>query len=497
METAKIAEIINSAEKYSSEPPLSLRRQGAPSEAYPVDALGKTLADAAKAINAKIQAPESICAQSVLAAATLAVQAHADVELPTGQLRPLSCFFMTIAASGMRKSSCDMEALLPISAREETLREIYNIEKLAWENAKDAWDNERAKILKKDSANAKEKLNLLGARPQAPLVPMLTCGEPTYEGICRNLMDGQPSIGMFSDEGGQFIGGYGMNEENKLKTVAAFSGLWDGKPIKRVRAADGTTILPGKRVAVHLMAQPASANIMLSNRLLEDQGILSRFLFVAPENTIGTRFFRAVSPVHIEALNRYEQKISEIFNIPLPLKNNTMNELQPRTLHFTEEARTAWITFSDEVEHRMATGGLWEHIRGFANKLPEHAARLSGVLRLIDNIHANDIDLKHLECGIKLAEYYASEALRIQEQGYVNPDILLAEKLLQWLQNNWAHEFVSLPDIYQRGLNAMKDSKTARKTVSILEEHGWIIPVENGIVIDGKFRKEAWRIVSL
>ena len=59
------------------------------------------------AIQDKVQAPIAICAQSVLAAATLAVQGRADVQLPTGQSRPISGYFITVAGSGERKTSAD------------------------------------------------------------------------------------------------------------------------------------------------------------------------------------------------------------------------------------------------------------------------------------------------------------------------------------------------------------------------------------------------------
>jgi hypothetical protein len=55
----------------------------------------------------------AILAQSALAVAALAVQAHANGETLDG-IRPLSLYCLTIAASGERKSSCDaplMEAM--------------------------------------------------------------------------------------------------------------------------------------------------------------------------------------------------------------------------------------------------------------------------------------------------------------------------------------------------------------------------------------------------
>ena len=50
---------------------------------YPVDALGP-LESAVRAVKATTQAPTAIAAQSALSVASLAVQAHADVETLAG-----------------------------------------------------------------------------------------------------------------------------------------------------------------------------------------------------------------------------------------------------------------------------------------------------------------------------------------------------------------------------------------------------------------------------
>lgn len=501
MSSEQISKIINQAESFKDEPPRPLKRQIAAEEPYPLKALGNVLGDAANAIHEKIQAPQAICAQSVLAAATLAVQGHADIELPIGQSRPISAFFMTIATTGERKSSCDAEALKPVNNKEEMLRAEYHTDVFQWQNKKEAWDRARGEILKKQKKDTSPdhvaaQLDALGPSPEPPLIPMLTCPEPTFEGICRYLMTGQPSIGVFSDEGGQFIGGHGMNDENRLKTAGAFCNLWDAKPVKRIRAGDGTVILPGRRVSVHLMAQPSVANVMLSNRMFEDQGLLSRFLFSAPDSTIGSRFSKPVSPASVQSLQAYERKIAEILDIPLPMKEGKPNELEPRKLVFDADAARIWTGFADEVERNMAAGGRWEQIRGFANKLPEHAARLAGVLALVNNIRVQTVGRDFLYAGITLASYYAGEAQRLHEQGYVDPDIALAERLLNWLQNSWGESLVSLPDIYQRGLNAISDKKTAMRIVAILEEHLWLVRVQGGDFVGGVRRKDVWRIVK-
>ena len=106
---------------------------------------------------------------------------------------------------------------------------------------------------------------------------------------------GQPSLGIFASEGGQFIGGHGMSDEAKLRTAAGLSAAWDGEAMKRVRV-EGSTVLPGRRLTMHLMAQPDVASAMLNDPLLASQGLLSRVLTTAPDAASGTRMWREPSP---------------------------------------------------------------------------------------------------------------------------------------------------------------------------------------------------------
>jgi hypothetical protein len=56
--------------------------------------------------------------------------------------------------------------------------------------------------------------------------------------------------------------------------------LWDDGETRRVRVGDGAAMLLGRRLTVHLMVQPDVAGIMLSDRLLADQGLS----FSVPDN---------------------------------------------------------------------------------------------------------------------------------------------------------------------------------------------------------------------
>jgi hypothetical protein len=56
---------------------------------------------------------------------------------------------------------------------------------------------------------------------------------------------------------------HGMSDDAKLRTAAGLSFLWDGEPLNRMRAGDGAMVMPGRRLAIHLMAQPDVAAIAL------------------------------------------------------------------------------------------------------------------------------------------------------------------------------------------------------------------------------------------
>jgi hypothetical protein len=243
------------------------------------------------------------------------------------------------------------------------------------------------------------------------------------------------------------------------------------------------------------MAQPAVADILFRDRLLADQGLLSRILPTAPDSAAGTRFRHEERLESDRCIKRYGARLLGILETRLPLAPDKLNELVPRSLPLASEARRVFFAFADHVETAIAPNGGLEPVKGLANKLPEHAARLAGVLTLVHNIDAGEISPAEMQAGIALAEHYAAEALRLFGASRINADLHLAQKLLDWLLGTWGEPSISLPDIYQRSLNAIGDKATAVKLVAILEDHGWLIRIPQGAIVAGQRRREAWRII--
>ena len=258
--------------------------------AYPLAALGEVLGDAAQAIVDIVQVPAALAAQSVLAAAAMAAQPHANV-LRAGQPIPLSLFALTIAESGDRKTAADRLALRAHQQRQLTLLDTYREALIDYRNQKDAFQRVRGQTLEQTKGGVEALAAELGKLKEPPL-PFILAEEPTLEGLQKSLIHGQLSQGLFSDEGGQFFGGHAGRPENMLKSVSGLSSLWDGSPISRIRAAEGESAhRVGCRLSVHLMIQPIVAHEVLSNPVLQGQGFLARFLIAWPQSLAGSRFY--------------------------------------------------------------------------------------------------------------------------------------------------------------------------------------------------------------
>lgn len=462
---------------------------------YPMRAMGP-LREAAEAVQMVTQAPMALCAQSVLAAAALAVQAHHDVILPGGGRKPLTQLLVSIAESGERKTSVDRIALRAVYRVEADWRQkaddamaAYAADKLAWEEA--------AKEIKKqgkgDRAAIRANLMSLGAEPKAPPHPMLLVSDPTPEALVLHLADGRPWAGVFTAEGGILMGGSAFNDESRMRTGALFNTLWDGEPIRRTRVMTGTSFLPGRRCSAHVMLQPVVADKLLGDAILDGLGMLARMLVVAPESTAGTRRFQDCSSLAETALAAYDARLTALLQKSPRFAANTDDVLDPHPLQCSAEARADWIAFHDAAEAAIADGGEWRTIRAFGAKAAEHAGRLAAVLAAYAG--EDEVSAEMMACGIALAQHYAAEMLRLKGGAAITPELKQAQRLLEWWQGR-ASSRAHLAEIYQFGPNSLRSANAARATCAILVEHGWLTKLPSGTEMDGSPRREAWMLAA-
>jgi hypothetical protein len=468
---------------------------------YPLDALSPKLQDAARAIIDKVQLPAAIAAQCVLAAAALGVQPYVDVILPTGERIPTSLFMITVGRSGERKTSADKLALGPVRAREAEMHLEYLRDEGSYSADLAAYKVARKKAeagTGKSRVQIRQEIEACGQEPLAPPLPMLISDEGTLAGIQKLYAIAMPSLGLFADEGGQFLGGHSMQDEVRVATGAAFSKLWDGAPIKRVRGTDGFSILRGRRLSIHLMIQERIAKKLFGDADLASQGFMSRTLVCHPTSRFGERPWRDPSDNSRLAMEKYEARLFNLLRSPMPMDPQT-RELNPKELHLSAEARSLFIKWHDAVELELGKGGKFEKISGFAGKLPEHSVRLAAVMAYFEDRNVAEISDRALAAGIKLAKFYAAEALRLFGIGSTDADSEAAVALIEWVRQQGLG-VVGRRFLGRHGPGRSMQGVQRDRALQILVDMKHLVPISGGALVayNGKeeMNREAFTVMA-
>lgn len=471
--------------------PEPLRRPLPPADVYPLEALGPILSAAARRIHEVVQAPAALCGQSILAAASLAAQAHADV-LIDGRRELLSLFVMTIAESGERKSASDRVALQVHRDCERKALDQYQLDTQMHEFARKAHEAaSRTASRGKDAGRIRNALEDIGPPPQAPLNPLFLVPTPTLEGIHKLYATGSPSIGLFHDDAGEFLGGHAMNSDNRMKSAAGLSRLWDAGEFDRVRAGDGAQKYFGRRLAMHLMIQPVVAEFALSDDVLTGQGLLARALLSWPTSTIGFRPYMEIDLTADADIARYWRHVDALLTRQRALRAGSRNELEPRLLTLSPEAKRFWVPMHDAIEQDQQEAGEFAGVRAWASKSPAQTLRIAGVLTLIDNPDAGIINAEAIERAALLTQYHLREAARIVGTAALPTEIRHAEALRDWCHRENRGVLYSRAAL-QFGPACVRTASAFDVAVQVLERTGWVTKIEGGAYIDGAKRRRAW-----
>jgi putative DNA primase/helicase len=486
-------------------PPTDPIRAPAPmADTYPVDALGEILGNAVKSLHKDTKAPLALCAQSVLASASLAAQAHFDVALPWGQRKPLAVFILTVGLSGERKSAIDEQVTGAAEERQEKDMVIYEQDLIAYKQELEQWKTENDKRNKKgvpksqagsdySAADAYEAMQ----EPEAPIHPLRLVEDPTAEGLYKLLENGQPSVGLFTDEGAQIIGGHALSKDNALKSMAMWCKLWDGSSISRVRAGDGVSVLYRRRMTINIQAQPEVMSKLLNDPMANGQGFLARCLVAWPESTIGSRHIEAfanasqgveLSTLHakLKGLHEAEPRVSE----------HSKQELNPVELSLDDDAKLISLSAYNQFETLMKSGNDLCELTDRASKALENACRIAGILAVIDDgMATRSIKASHITSGLILMQWYLAESLRIKSMSLIPIEVKHAEMLIKWLDDRQTRLFSSVM-VLQKAPNQIRSKARLDPAIKVLIESGHIEQNDPNTLIEGKKTRTSWRVLS-
>lgn len=458
---------------------------------YPADALGVRLSAVVRAVVSATQAPIEIAAQAVLSVVSLAVQNRLSVRVPTGEIRPTSCFFLTLAESGERKSAVAGLALAPVRAREEELARAQPVDELDYRARLQAWRLYRTRMTRAvleewpsdsgargegDAAHADGKM--LARKPLPPAPPFLAVSAAQVAGLIDQLK-ARPNLLLFSDTAAPLL------RTAKLTGAAFLREVWDNGSFIVGRGRGAQRIVE-RRLSVHLTAPPDEGRAFLADPVLAREGVLARFLVAGPASRIGARPW--CPPTLDPCLGDYARQIGAGLD-PAAGTPADVSQVMTRVAEFSPAARDRWSAFAGEMEGRMAAGGDFAASRALAAKLPQHAARLAALIAGYENVAG--IEEGAADGGIALARWYGAEALRLAPAAQQNVAEDQSREVLAWLQRSHSKGPFALADVYSDGPSFARTSRAARALLRDLENAGHV-----RLAATWKRGGEAWELTQ-
>ena len=161
-------------------------------------------------------------------------------------------------------------------------------------------------------------------------------------------------------------------------------------------------------------------------------------------------------------------------------------KLKPQDLYLTDDAKALWIAFYNEIERQQGNGSELEGARPFASKAAEHAARIAGIITLVEDPKATQIPSAAMDAAIELTVFYLTEHLRLTGAGRQERIDGRLRTLLAWLQSGV--KLVQKKDVLQKSPYALRKLK-ADGLAPLIEEL-----VTRGYIRDAG---KAWEVRSV
>ena len=473
---ASIAALVDEA-RWEGPPEPLLPADGA-GKPYPVRSLSPLLQGATDAIVDLTQADPAVAAQAVLGAAALLAQARYDVRLP-GMMHgcPTSLYLLTSTLSGEGKSSCDHFALKAITEHERAAAKQYRDDFKKHLRA-------QAEYQAREKEAKKEKRTFSEEAPQAPTPPFMLMNEPNVPAMFNAFENGLPSQGLFSDEGAQFLCGYAMGADHRMKTVGALCSIWSDGKMSRERVGQGISKLWGRRLSLHLMAQPKVMQTALTDEAMEAQGFLARCLMVQtpPLPALTFKPSQAIPP----ALAAFHRRCEELLTQELTVDGD--GGLDLRLMPFSAMAAEIGQAHYDACQ--AMKNDEMAHIRSIAIRSPEQARRIAGVMACMEG--ETQITETTMLKAVELANYYLHEAARLVGNFAPPPEVRDAATLMDWFKVKQITAIDS-HTLSTRGPNYAKNSTDHQILMKVLVDKGWAA-VTRTTKRNGIAKPCAWRV---
>lgn len=414
--------------------PLTPRRLLPP---FPLGTLPGWLRSMVDELTLALQVPPDLPAGLALAALAVAAGGRVDVQPVPGWIEPTNLYTVIALTPGSRKSPAFAAMTRPLYDAEQALcdaTEAARIEAALIGRRARAQAEKAARLAETadndpDAALAEAITAAQDAeRHTDPPAPRLLADDLTPETAATLLATHDGRLGLLSAEGGCFA------------TIAGtrYSASANLEPLLKAHAGDMMRIdrkgRPAERIdrpalTIAITTQPANLTAIAATPEARERGLLARFLYCLPANTVGTR---AINPPPVSTATReaYERRLSQLVLDLHQLPERAALECSAEALAVLEDLQR-WL----EPRLHPETGDL-AAVTDWASKMAGTAVRLAGLLHLAHHgTHGigPPIDAPTMTDAVQLARYYLAHALAVFDTLTADPAVDGARRVLDWI----------------------------------------------------------------
>ncbi|HHR5848888.1 TPA: YfjI family protein [Providencia alcalifaciens] len=402
---------------------------------YPVDAFPPVLNELINSLHTETQIPVELIGSVTLGAVSLACQSLIEVIQPhTNMPEPCSLYLMTIAESGVGKTTINKQIMKPLyDFASEIIKEYevnldsYKSDHKIWKIKQQVCENNFKTAIRKNYSGEFEQNKIKEhekSEPKRPRRPTFIYEDTTLKALVEGLNE-HPEAGIISDEAVTFFKSHLKNNPGLLNKA------WDNETFD-FRRANGEIYNIKPRLTFSLMSQPNifSNHIENNAKISRDSGFLSRFLFCKTNTTVVPS--KEYKNDNRDSLSNYYTRMNEL------ITENKINlkSLNKKQLTLNDDARKLWRNYRSEIEIKTDIDGEWEHIKDIALKANSNLLRISAMLQYFHSDEYNHIGPKNLEFSISILNWYLDQACHIfypkSEKYQFEKDV---RELYLWIKN--------------------------------------------------------------
>lgn len=474
--------------------PEPLEGSGDPPGSFPVDALPRRVREYVLALAATTQTPADMVAMNALSALSVVAANRAWINGGSGWIEPLVFWGITALPPASRKSAVVAAVTRPLYAIERQFREEHAkdhqgaeerlavamkrreslITKAAKVDSKDERDNLQAEL--DEIAQEIDELTV-----KAPPRLMIDDFTPEALGVALHNNDGH--VGIITAEGGVFASISGRYQQGTPQLDLILKS-YDGDPYRADRVGRDPVTIDRPAVVLGLTIQPHVLAETTKTPALRERGLMGRFMYCVPVDTVGTRSVDAPEMPH-QFVESWHQLLDGIAKIPVCDDDSAL-----RTMLLDTDALELHRGFRAVLEPRLhgETGDL-AFMADWAGKLAGRVLRLAGLLHLAEG-HATvtPVSFDTMRSAVEIGEWALLHAVAVYGGWRGTQEHEGAIRVMRWIRRTGKPEF-TVKDVYEalRGQVWCNRSDDVKDALVVLAEAGWITSVER-LMSDGKRR---------